>query len=105
MSNSPQQEEAKSNDEDYSFDDFENSPTDDNEMDEENCPLIKVSKEEVREWFRPWRKALVIELIGKNLGPGIIVEQAKFLWQIKGEIAPTDIGNGYIVIHFTNMRD
>lgn len=59
-------------------------------MDEENCPLIKVTKEEIRESFKPWKKALVVKLVGKNLGPRIIMDQAKYLWHVRGKLASMD---------------
>lgn len=62
---------------DFSFKDFKITNKEDEDMDKETCPLITASKSEVKEWFTPWRKALVIKLIGKNLGLHIIIEQAK----------------------------
>lgn len=39
----------KSEEAEFSFDEFYSSPTDEDDTNEENCPLIKVSKEEVME--------------------------------------------------------
>lgn len=89
---------------------FENSEfivedDDDDDMDEETCLMILVSKEEILDWFQPWKKALVVKVIGKNLSPYIIIEQVKYLWKIKSKLYATDLGNGYIVFRFSNDSD
>lgn len=33
------------------------------------------------------------------------MELIEYLWHVIGELTPTDIGNGYIVIRFTNRID
>lgn len=63
---------------DFSFDDFEVGQVEGEDMDEDDCPLIRATKEEVQEWFKPWDGALVTKLIRKNLGPRIIEEQIMY---------------------------
>lgn len=74
-------------------------------MDEEGCPFIKVTIEEILEWFKPWSNSRVIKLVGKNVSPRIVIEQAKYLWKVKAKIFPTNLGNGYIIIQFSNEQD
>lgn len=97
MSDAPSSNPLVDDSSDFSFKDFEFTAEDDEDMDEKTCPMIKVTKSKILEWFQPWKKALVVKLIGKNLIPYIITEQVKYLWRIKSEMFPTDIGNGYIV--------
>lgn len=106
MVDSPHLENHKEEEEDdFSFEDFKATQEDAEESDDDSCPIVKVTKDEVKEWFKPWCKALVIKLIGKKLGQSIIVEQVKYLWKVKGDLFVTDIGNGYLVIRFTNGLD
>lgn len=74
-------------------------------MDKEAYSLIKVTKSKIQEWFKPWKKALVVKLVGKNLDIGIIIKQNKYLWKIKGDIYLTDIRNGYIIVHLSSNLD
>lgn len=39
----------------------------------------------------------MIKVVRKNLNPYIIIEQAKYLWKVKGELLTTNIGNKGIV--------
>lgn len=96
---------ANEEEEDYSFDNFDHNKEDDDEMDEETCLLIKVSRSEVMEWFKPQKKSLVIKLIVKNQGFHIVIEHTKNIWRVKGELMTTDIRNGYIVVRFQNEFD
>ena len=47
--------------------DEEQTPEEDQDQD---CPIIHVSMEEKRRIRRPWKKTLIIKLLGRNIGSG-----------------------------------
>lgn len=54
---------------------------------------------------KPWTKALIIKLLGKNLGPYVIESQIRRLWQLSEEWFMSDLGNYYYVVRLTNRDD
>src|ERR1044072_8647249 len=50
------------------------------------CPEIHVSKEEYDSWCKPWRKALVVRLLGLTVSLGVMQSRLNKLWAIRGSI-------------------
>lgn len=77
----------------------------DSEGEDENCPLILLSKEEKRRLRMPWKYSLIIKLFDKRLSYAVLIRRLKLMWSLKGEIALTDVGCAYYVARFTSMAD
>lgn len=55
--------EVKEDDRKFSFDEFEFTDAKlANADDEETYPIIKATKTEIIQWFKPWQKALILNL-------------------------------------------
>ncbi|OMO59932.1 reverse transcriptase [Corchorus capsularis] len=67
--------------------------------------FVRFSAEEKRLLRKPWRKALVVKLLGKNLGFKVLSSRVKSLWQIEGKYRILDLGNDYFLFKFQNRKD
>ncbi|KAJ1434399.1 hypothetical protein SESBI_05543 [Sesbania bispinosa] len=59
------------------------------EVEDRLCPVIKLSKEERHEACRPWRKALIVKLLGKRVGLRFLHLRLIKLWHPVGEMEST----------------
>ncbi|KAJ1429095.1 hypothetical protein SESBI_08447 [Sesbania bispinosa] len=50
------------------------------------CPIIKLSREERHEVCKPWRKALIVKLLGKRIGLKFLHLRLLKLWHPVGEM-------------------
>lgn len=64
---------------------YDESYEDLDEEDDEDYPIIRVSKDHFLHMCAPWKGALVIKLLGKNLRYHILVEQIKVFGILKGQ--------------------
>lgn len=69
------------------------------------CPVIKVTTKEVKEARRPWKLAVIVKLVGKRLGLGIMRSRLSSLWKTSGSMEIIDLAHGYFVVRFTNSED
>lgn len=70
-----------------------------------NFPFIKLTKERYVELCKPFSQALVIKLLGRNMGFYFLHEQLMHLWKRKGLTTWIDVGNDFYVLRFTNPID
>lgn len=77
----------------------------DSEEEDESCPLILLSKDEKRRLRMPWKYSLIIKLFDKRLSYAVLIRRLKLMWNLKGEIALTDVGCAFYVARFTSMAD
>nr|CCA66008.1 hypothetical protein [Beta vulgaris subsp. vulgaris] len=75
------------------------------DSEDESCPTIYLTKEEKRRIRHPWRNSLIIKLFDRRLSYDILVRRLKYKWNLKGDIALTDVGHAYYVVRFNNMED
>ncbi|XP_021738160.1 uncharacterized protein LOC110704649 [Chenopodium quinoa] len=75
------------------------------DSEDEDCPTILLTKEGKRRLRAPWRNALIIKLFDKRMSYAILVKRLRLKWQLKGDIALTDVGHDYYVVRFNNMED
>lgn len=73
--------------------------------DDDGIPVVHISKEEHRRLCEPWKKALIVKLLDKNLGPSIMEEQFRRIWRPKGPMFMTDLGNFFYVIKLEDDFD
>ncbi|KAJ1438980.1 Zinc finger, CCHC-type [Sesbania bispinosa] len=69
------------------------------------CPTIKVTKGEVRVACQPWKKAILVKLLGKRLGMRFLRQRLIKMWQPSGAMEMIDLENDYFLIRFSNVED
>lgn len=72
---------------------------------DDGIPTMHITKEEHRCLCEPWKKALIVKLLGKNLGPLIMEEQLRRIWKPIGLMFMTDLGNFFYVIKLEDELD
>lgn len=53
----------------------------------------------------PWQDALVIKLLGKNIGYKILKEKLVTMWKLEAGFDMLDIDNGYFMLKFDLEED
>ncbi|KAJ1413531.1 Ribonuclease H-like superfamily [Sesbania bispinosa] len=95
----------------YDSDDSVESVADREEMNENHkivdglellCPTVKLSKEEKKGVRIPWRRALIVKLIGKRVGFCFMQGRLMKLWNPQRRMEVIDLDNDYSVIHFAD---
>ncbi|XP_028785856.1 uncharacterized protein LOC114741765 [Neltuma alba] len=75
------------------------------EFDEEDCPTLKVSRKEYERWCAPWRKSLIIKLLGKSIPLWLMKENLARLWETDKSYTTKDLDNGFFVVSFEDEKD
>ncbi|XP_021735747.1 uncharacterized protein LOC110702350 [Chenopodium quinoa] len=99
----PQMEILEIEDEEEIESDDENIPEE--ILNDERFPVIRLSKEEKARLRQPWKTSLIIKLFSGKIGYMGLIRRLKKKWNIKGELALTDIGCNYYIARFTNKED
>ncbi|XP_057451938.1 uncharacterized protein LOC130743727 [Lotus japonicus] len=68
-------------------------------------PVIKITKRELKEACKPWRKAIIVKLLGKKLGLSLLRIRLERLWQPMGDMEVIDLDNEFYIIRFSNAAD
>lgn len=55
------------------------------------CPVVKISKEEIKEAQQYWRKALIVKLLGKRVGLRYMQTRLTKMWQTVGTMDVIDL--------------
>lgn len=84
----------------HSFGEYYGDSYKDNEEEEDDngCSVILFSKGHFLCICEPWKDALIIKLLGCNLGHSVIAQQLKYQWKPKGMITMSDVGNYFYVV-------
>ncbi|KAJ1389959.1 Ribonuclease H domain [Sesbania bispinosa] len=79
------------------------------EVEEDNlkilCPMVKLSKEERIGACIPWKRAIIIKLLGKRMSLKFLQGRLQRLWQPKERMEVIDIDNDYFLVRFTDWSD
>ncbi|KAI9111934.1 hypothetical protein K1719_017624 [Acacia pycnantha] len=54
---------------------------------------------------KAWNKAVIVKLLGRNIGYKLLLSILQKLWAKKGVLTLINIGNGFFVVKFTNRED
>ncbi|CAN1747834.1 Ubiquitin C-terminal hydrolase 12 [Linum perenne] len=73
--------------------------------DNPNCPPVRFSAEELREFQRPWKKALIVKVLGHRFPLTDIRSRLNSLWAKQGRIQVSDISNSFFAVRFTSQAD
>ncbi|CAN1145751.1 hypothetical protein LINPERHAP2_LOCUS14862 [Linum perenne] len=69
------------------------------------CPRVTFSEAELRTFFRPWSKALVVKVLEKNFSFGAVKRRLESLWAKNGNIQVSDIANSFFLVRFEHPKD
>ncbi|XP_028764309.1 uncharacterized protein LOC114722447 [Neltuma alba] len=75
------------------------------EDNEEDCPTLKVTREEYERWCAPWRRSLIIKLMGKSIPLWVMKSNLARLWRTKHPHTTRDLDNGFFVVSFDDEED
>jgi hypothetical protein len=69
------------------------------------CPEFIFSKKEEKRLYRPWRRGVVVKLLGRRIGYKALETRLKQMWVRKGVINIIDLSNDYYLVAFTHEED
>lgn len=53
------------------------------ELDPEICPVVDIPWDHYRNCWKPWRRALVLKLLGRSISFRILQERIPRVWQLE----------------------
>jgi hypothetical protein len=69
------------------------------------CPEFVFSKQEEKRIYRPWRRGVIVKLLGRRIGYKALETRLKQMWVRKGVISIIDLSNDYYLVAFTHEDD
>lgn len=69
------------------------------------CPVFNLSKWEEARIQRPWKKGLIVKLLGRKIGFRALENRLNQLWVSNGDISIIDLGNDFFLVTFTSEKD
>lgn len=66
---------------------------------------IPLTDEEWEQWSAPWRKTVVVKLLGKKVNFKLLEANLKKKWTKKGSVTIVDMANEYFLVHFSACED
>ncbi|XP_031097086.1 uncharacterized protein LOC116001342 [Ipomoea triloba] len=83
--------------------------SDDEEMGDEraypNCPIIRVSKEKKERLRRPWRRTLIIKLLGRKVGYSFLMNRLQRMWKPEASFDLIALDQDFFLARFESLRD
>jgi hypothetical protein len=68
-------------------------------------PMLHVEKTLMEDLSTPWKDALVVKLLGKNLGYNIMKNKLENVWKLMGKIELMDVGSAFYMVKFDGEED
>lgn len=65
------------------------------------CPILRIMNDEFLSLWKPWKKALIIKHLGRNLGHMGLSTRISKAWRMQGEMVMTNVRNDFYVVRFT----
>ncbi|KAG5245718.1 receptor protein [Salix suchowensis] len=81
------------------------SEDEDDDADEDDCPVIKISSEEKKRIWAPWQQTLIIKLMGRKVGYMFFMQRLRNMWKLRGDFTLTDLGNEFYLAKFANPEN
>ncbi|KAJ1425768.1 Ribonuclease H-like superfamily [Sesbania bispinosa] len=69
------------------------------------CPIVKISREEKKGICIPWKRTVIIKLMGKRIGFRMLQNRLSKLWQPSSSMEIIDMENDYFLVRFSNSDD
>ncbi|KAE8684360.1 hypothetical protein F3Y22_tig00111132pilonHSYRG00122 [Hibiscus syriacus] len=71
----------------------------------DDIPTVKIPKEIKEKIRKPWKKALIIKLLGKSIAYKTLISRITAMWNLESDFDCIDLGNGYYVVKFQSIND
>lgn len=68
-------------------------------------PRVTITKDERREACKPWRKSIIVKLLGRRLSLRYLRTRLNKLWKLAGLMDFIDLENDYFIIQFSKWDD
>ncbi|XP_045802696.1 uncharacterized protein LOC123896340 [Trifolium pratense] len=68
-------------------------------------PMLHVEKMVMEDLSTPWKDALVVKLLGKNLGYNTMKNKLENIWKLMGGIELMDVRNAFYMVKFDGEED
>lgn len=68
-------------------------------------PMVQIQDSVFEGLCAPWKDALVVKLLGKNIGYRTMREKLERTWKLVAGFEIMDIGNGFYMVKFENNDD
>ncbi|CAN1142378.1 hypothetical protein LINPERHAP2_LOCUS13052 [Linum perenne] len=69
------------------------------------CPKILFSENEIKSFYRPWSRALVVKVLERTFSFGAVKKRLESLWARNGNIQVSDASNSYFLVRFADAAD
>ncbi|CAN1191316.1 hypothetical protein LINPERHAP2_LOCUS40986 [Linum perenne] len=69
------------------------------------CPKVTFSEDEIRSFYRPWSKALVVKVLERSFSFGAVRRRLESLWARNGQIQVSDVSNSFFLVRFADPED
>ncbi|XP_031101934.1 uncharacterized protein LOC116005836 [Ipomoea triloba] len=70
-----------------------------------NCPVITVTREEKELLRRPWRRTLIVKVLGRKVGYSFLRQSLQSLWKPDANFGLITIDQDYFLTRFDSLRD
>ncbi|XP_028115553.1 uncharacterized protein LOC114313363 [Camellia sinensis] len=68
-------------------------------------PKVTLPKKLLDKIRQPWRNALIVRLLGKNIGYKMLCTRVKNIWGLQGDFNAIDLGYNYFLFKFSEQAD
>ncbi|KAL7225627.1 hypothetical protein ACSBR1_020899 [Camellia fascicularis] len=98
-------EEISSDEEDATID--RRFEKEDEVMDEarDGIPKVKIPPRLLKKVCEPWKKCLIVRLLGKTIGYKLFMTKMTKIWGLQANFEALDIGNGFFIVKFDMADD
>ncbi|KAJ1439231.1 hypothetical protein SESBI_02602 [Sesbania bispinosa] len=110
--NEGSEHESDSGCDSFSSDSGDEDNGDEDQIDEEllslwdpGCPIVKISKKEKKSICIPWKRTVIIKLLGKRVGYKMLQNRLYKLWHPSSGMEIIDLENEYFLVRFSNTDD
>ncbi|CAN1836500.1 hypothetical protein LINPERHAP1_LOCUS34792 [Linum perenne] len=77
----------------------------DDQLSNPRCPKIPFTDEEIKSFYKPWSKALVVKVLEKSFSYLAMKRRLDYLWAKSGPIQVSDLSNNFFLVRFASQED
>lgn len=71
----------------------------------ESCPFVDINWDRYKAHWQPWRRALIIRVLGKKFHLKVLAPRVKRLWQLADDCELIDLDKWYFIARFFSRED
>ncbi|XP_058765952.1 uncharacterized protein LOC131639472 [Vicia villosa] len=90
---------------DQIIEDIDGMTVEENLMGGYECPNFVLSDREEKRIHRPWRRGVIVKLLGRKIGYKALENRLRQMWVKKGVISIIDLSNDYYLVAFSHEDD